>query len=439
VNHVLQPVESDTLAPAKAGTGALVEAILDEPDALVYFLLNVGDGDTQLLLLPPDSNDKVRRLAIVDVATTRKLPALIESLHQVQVPPSTGNARGTATGTAAGPQPLIQQPGSPGQIRLVVATHPHFDHIGGMGELFEKYNALHPGTSGGRGAAAGTTPYASSACIDQFWEPGYFFPGPSFHKVMAHLETSPWIRRLQPTSGTSTFLDSVKITVMGPGVGLRTRFDTYGVEVNNASLTLMFEYPAHRIYTEPDPESGERLNRRTVRRKSRRLLLGGDAQFASWAQTTVDFPDLHNEQNPVLARELQAARGRDYLACDLFKMSHHASKHGINLELMERVSAAYVLVSSTGGAGRYGFPHALAMDAAREARQATTTSGAARLTDHALGIHVTGAVLDDTAGTVLGSMAVVVSPKPSRGMRIFRLMDDEKDLIDLAAAREVLP
>lgn len=416
MNHVLQPVDPATLAPAGDGVGALVEAVLEAPDALVYFLLNVGDGDTQLLLLPPDSNDKMRRLVIVDVATTRKLPGLIESLHEVQVP------------TAAGTQPLIQRPGSPGQIRLVVATHPHFDHIGGMSELFDLYNALH----------AGSTPYASSACIDQFWEPGYFFPGPSFHRLMAHLETSPWIRRFQPTSGTSTFLDSVKVTVMGPGVGLRTRFDTYGVEVNNSSLTLMFEYPAHRIYTEPDPESDDRLNRRSVRKRSRRLLLGGDAQFASWAQTTIDFPDLHNEQNPILAKELQAARGRDYLASDLFKMSHHASKHGINLELMERVNAKHVLVSSTGGGGRYNFPHALAMDAAREARQATTTSGAARLTDHALGIHVTGAVLDDQSGTALGSMAVLVSPKPSRGMRIFRLMDGPKDAIDLTAAREVM-
>ena len=432
MSEVIQPVESDTLAPATGGGGALVDAMIAEPNALVYFLLNVGDGDTQLLLLPPDSNDRVRRLVVVDVATTRKLPDLIDKLHAVEVP------------TDAGARPLIQRPGSPGQIRLLVATHPHFDHIGGMAELLATYNKLPSRPSAGAPAAGHAdgaveghaTPYLSDACIDQFWEPGYFFPGPSFHKLMTELETSPWIRRLQPTSGTTTFLDSVKVTVMGPGVGLRTRFDTYGVEVNNSSLTLMFEYPAHRIYTEADP-GDDRLNRRSVRKRNRRLLLGGDAQFASWAQTTVDFPDLHTEQNPVLARELLAARGRDYLASDVFKMSHHASKHGINLELMERVSAKHVLVSSTGGGGRYGFPHALAMDAAREARQATTTSGAARLTDHALGIHVTGAVLDDAARTVLGSLAVLVPAQASRAIRIFRLMDDAKDRIDLAAAREV--
>lgn len=436
MSGVLQAVDPETLAPATAGGSSLIEAILNEPQALVYFLLNVGDGDTQLLLLPPDSNDGVRRLAIVDIATTKKLPDLIEKLHEVDVPSQTGTQR------------LIQKPGSPGQIRLLVATHPHFDHIGGMSELLSKYNGLHnrhaaPPQGGDDGHRTRlseqdkATPYASDACIDQFWEPGYYFPSPSFHKLMSELEISPWIRRLQPTSGTTTYLDSVKVAVIGPGVGLRARFDTYGVQINDASLTLMLEYPASRIYTETDISDEDRLNRRAVKKRSRRLLLGGDAQFTSWAQATVDFPDLRNEQNPVLARELRAARGRDYLASDVFKMSHHASKHGINLELMERVDAKYVLVSSTGGGGRYDFPHALAMDAAREARQASTTSGAARLTDHVLGIHCTGSVLDDDNKTALGSMAILLPRQPSHGIRIFRLMDDDKGLIDLQNAREV--
>jgi hypothetical protein len=435
VTEVLQPVDEDTLEAPQDGAGSLVNAIRDDPDALVYFLLNVGDGDTQLLLLPPDSNDRVRRLAIVDVATTKKLPDLLEKLHGVAVP------------TGSGDRPLIQQPGSPGQIRLLVATHPHADHIGGMTELVSRYNALHsrrgaPSGAGGDGGATlsdadRVTPYASDACIDQFWEPGYFFPTVGFHRLMGELETSPWIRRLQPTSGTTTYLDSVKVTVIGPGVGLRARFDTYGVEVNDSSLTLMFEYPAARVYTEPDDDDEDRRNRRSVRTRSRRLLLGGDAQFTSWAQATVDFPDLRNEQNPVLAKELQAARGRDYLASDVFKMSHHASKHGINLELLERVAANYVLVSSTGGGGRYDFPHALAMEAAREARQATTTSGAARLTDHELGIHTTGAVLDDGDRTALGSLVVLLPRQPARPIRLFRMMDGDDELVDLAKAREV--
>ncbi|HEX8768655.1 MAG TPA: MBL fold metallo-hydrolase, partial [Jatrophihabitans sp.] len=170
---VVGRVPEASLAAAAAPPGSLLTAIANDPDALVYFLLNVGDGDTQLLLLPPDSNDHVRRLVIVDVATPGKLPALLDALH------------------AAG---LIEQPGAPGQIRLLVATHPHFDHIGGMTDLLRRYNG-------------------PSGCIDQFWEPGFIFPTPSFHNLMVTLESSPWIRRLQPTAGTRLTLDWVRLTV----------------------------------------------------------------------------------------------------------------------------------------------------------------------------------------------------------------------------------
>jgi hypothetical protein len=392
--EVLGPVPEaslDTVAPAP---GSLLSAIADDPDALVYFLLNVGDGDTQLLLLPPDSNDHVRRLVIVDVATPGKLPALIDALH------------------AAG---LIQAPGTAGQIRLLVATHPHFDHIGGMSDLLKHYNG-------------------PSGCIDQFWEPGYIFTTPSFHNLMVALESSPWIRRLQPTAGTRLTLDWVRFTVLGPGVGLRNRFDTYGVGINDSSITIMVDYPANQLFAQPS--DGSRKNRRSVPQPARRLLLGADAQFTSWAQTTVDFPALQQLHNPELARELRAAQGKDYLTADLFKISHHASKHGINLELLERVAAPIALVSSVAGGGKYGFPHELAMDAAREARQATTTKGLARESDQQLGIHVTGSELD--SGAPAGSIAAVLSRVGGRPIRLFRLGDAPRSPVDLAAAREVL-
>jgi hypothetical protein len=348
---------------------------------------------------------------VVDVASTRKLPALLEALSEVRIPGPDGTE-----------EPLIEPPGTPGQVRLMVATHPHADHVRGMDELLDRYERP-PGW------------------VDQFWEPGFYFPSPTFHQLMTLLETSPWIRRLQPTSGTTGFFDSVKVTVLGPGVGLRTRFDTYGVDVNDASITLMVEYPAAQMYAESAPErTGQ--NRRIVGGRSWRLLLGGDAQFASWAQATVDFPDLKQTQNPVLARELRAARGnRDYLSADLFKLSHHASKHGISLELLERAAASTMLVSSVAGGGSYNFPHALAMEAARESRQTIAKSGDARLSDHELGIHATGSVLTGRDARPLGSIAVMVPqrPRPGGRLRLFRLMDDRRADIDLAAAREVLP
>ena len=74
------------------------------------------------------------------------------------------------------------------------------------------------------------------------------------------------IHQLQPTSGTTRFFGSGKVTVLAPAIGLRNRFDSYGVEINNASLSLMVETPASR-YLEWDRD------RRYVRRPDTNKLL----------------------------------------------------------------------------------------------------------------------------------------------------------------------
>ena len=390
--QIISPVPDDTLAPATESPGSFVEALRADPEALVYMLLNVGDGDSQLIMLPADKRGH-RPLAIVDIATRRKLPHLLDALNEAD---------------------LIATPGTPGQVRLLVASHPHHDHIGGMTELLERF--------------------PDEGFIDQLWEPGYFYPSPSFHNLMRQLEGRSDIRWVQPTSGTSLFLGPVRFTVVGPGVGLKNRFDTYGVNVNDASITLMVEYPATKIQGEPDPNNRGRINRRLVKRKTRRLLLGADAQFTSWAQATVDFPNLEQEYNPVLARELRSATGGDYLKADLMKLSHHGSKHGVNIELLERVAAPTVLVSSQSGGGKYNFPHLLAMEAVREARQPTTTDSADRQPDYALGVHLTGGKLE--SGAEMGSIAAVIGSSATAPIRLFRLFDAPDAEIELHKARE---
>ena len=69
------PVE--TLAAAAFDTSKPFVSSIGERD-LVYFLLNVGDGDTQLILLPDSPTG--RRAIVVDCATSKKLPALIAEL-----------------------------------------------------------------------------------------------------------------------------------------------------------------------------------------------------------------------------------------------------------------------------------------------------------------------------------------------------------------------
>jgi hypothetical protein len=107
----------------------------------------------------------------------------------------------------------------------------------------------------------------------------------------------------------------------------------------------------------------------------------------------------------------------------------------VNIELLERVGASTALVSSVAGGGKYGFPHLLAMEAAREARQPTTTNNTPRKSDQELGIHVTGSKLD--TGKSAGSIAVVVSKVSGRALRLFRFGDSPSGAIDLTAAREV--
>ncbi len=339
-------------------------------DRLVHFLLNVGDGDTQLVLLPEQSG--TRRMLVVDVATTRKLPALIAALR---AHPALG--------------PRI------GGIPIVVATHPHNDHIGGMPELLDLHHDE----------------------IGELWDSGFFYTSQTYFELMATVDEHA-VPIAQPTSGMTRWIDAVKVEALSPSIQLRNRFDTYGVDANNASIVLALEFPSAVARAQGAPAP------------ARRLILGGDAQTLAWAGVVEDFPELVANPSPVYAA-LRMAQGGDTLAADVLKVSHHGSKHGINLELIERIRPGLSLISSVGGGGEFNFPHLLAQEALREARQPTTSSGAPRKEDYDLGIHYTSAVDDSGAG--LGTIAVIVPP--TGRPQVWRFGDSPAQTVDLAAAR----
>jgi hypothetical protein len=118
-------------------------------------------------------------------------------------------------------------------------------------------------------------------------------------------------------------------------------------------------------------------------------------------------------------------------------VSHHASKHGINIELIERVHPRISLISSVGGGGKYGFPHALATQAIAEALSPSTRAGSQQPEDADLGIHYTGGLTDD--GRPLGSIAMVVPAKVGGKLRMWRFGDSPRDDVDLTAARLLDP
>lgn len=359
----------------------------DGGNALVYFVLNVGDGDTQVLLLPADANGH-RCAVVVDVASRHKLPALLAALQAKGILP---------TVEATGRRPLLP---------LVIATHPHDDHIGGLPQLLDDLGDE----------------------IAEFWEPGYYHPSDVYVETMVALERRrDRLRHLQPTSGLSCYLDQVKITVLAPGIGLRNRFDSYGTQINDASIALKVEYPATRI---AERREGPHHNRVYVRNDPWALLLGADAQTTAWAQATLDFPEVHSHSDADLARELRLRSGRDTLRGHVFKVPHHASKHGLNLELVTRIQPTMALVSCSAD-GRYGFPHELALEAIRESRLPTASRGGRRPADHDLGIHYTCAVSDGDGLSALGSMALVVPASRGKPLQLWRFADEPRDEVHL--------
>jgi hypothetical protein len=353
-------------------------------DELVYFLCNVGDADAQVILLPEDPETTHRRLMVVDVGITNKVPALIRALASASLLPS-------------------QLDGSlvPGAIALLVATHPHQDHIAGIPQVLREFGDA----------------------IAEFWDPGYFHTLPAYHEMMAAIEEQQLLLYAQPTSGLRRWIGNVAVTVLSPSINLRNRFDSYGVEINDASISLRLEFPASRVL-----QLDEERNY-IGSRNAQSLILGADAQTLSWSYALGDFPYLHASESAV-SKALKMATGTDPLNGNVMKVPHHGSKHGVNLELIERISPRLTLVSSVAKGGSYGFPHGIAQELMREALQPTMSRGGKRHKDYELGIFYTSDV--DDKGKRLGTIALVMGKSK---IRMWRFGDSSSQKVDLTKAR----
>lgn len=361
---------------------------------LVVYILNVGDGDAIVIQFPYVGGG--RAFAVVDSNDGAKTLDLLQ------------NKLGAQT------------------LSFVCATHPHIDHIRGLLRILRSYD-------GG---------------VDEFWDSGFRYTSKTYNGIMKEVERQA-IQFIRPTSGFEVVINDVRITVLSPSIMLRNRYDTYGVDPNNASIVLRLEYPHARPSADyprdaPAAPGGSQ-------RPTRAIILGGDAQTDAWSRVLEEFPHLDKDPEN-WARQIVVRKGRQPLLCDVLKVAHHCSKHGVNLELIERMGDRYgagpshgpqYLVSSCadGPGSRYGFPHDIAQEIMREVREPQASAGGSHVPDQddGRGIHYTGQMIAATAPPeAAGSIAVVLN-KNGDDPVLYRLCDGRNDNVDLSKAREAKP
>lgn len=375
--------ELDQIPASKFRAEDFLQSLND--DDLVQFVLNVGDADCQLLLLPKAPNAP-REGIVVDVGVAGKLPPLVDAL------------------TASGDLDLF---------RVVLATHPHLDHIGGMAEFLRTFGPR----------------------VREYWDSGYRQPTSVYINVMGEIEKQLDIAFVQPTSGMTRYFGRLRVTVLAPSIGMRNRYDSYGVDPNNASVCLKLEYPVTRTVQKDDTRYLEQ--RQHDDDSVTRMILGADAQMESWGNVLADFPELMPDQSAVW-RALKMKQGSAPLRAEILKVPHHCSKNGLTVELAAMVNARVAIVSSLGKDSEYGFPHALTQGALREAKDPIAQSGATTWPkkDYEMGIHYTGGT--DSNDDALGSIAMVVKSS-GRSASMWRFRDEVDEAIDLTKAVRYSP
>jgi len=144
-----------------------------------------------------------------------------------------------------------------------------------------------------------------------------------------------------------------------------------------------------------------------------------------------DFPYLP-DSSTTAAKAIKAATGGDLLRSDIMKISHHCSKRGVNLELMERIKPRVTLVSSVAGGGTYKFPHEVSQEIIREALDPIAKLDRDHKKDWELGIFYTSD--QDDNDTVLGSIALVLS---ASRITMWRFGDNSTDRLRFGNSRRM--
>ncbi|MHA2248639.1 MAG: ComEC/Rec2 family competence protein [Candidatus Hodarchaeales archaeon] len=187
------------------------------------------------------------------------------------------------------------------EIDFVCVTHPHDDHYGGL----KRFMDVHSGS------------------VAAFWDCGFRTNSIRYIEALRDVVNNDRMTFVRVAAGAEFEFGNVRVTVLAPSVDLRNRFDTYGVDKNNSSVVLKVKFQDSYI------------------------IIAGDAEFASWAKSTEEFPRMERVTYMEDALGLaERDETEDQLACNLLRMSHHGSKHGSSLEYLERLHPSWIVVSA---------------------------------------------------------------------------------------------
>ncbi len=263
-----------------------------EDDELLLHVLNVGRGDTLVVELPVDAQG-LRSYGVVDCFDFEKLASYLDGLRE-------------------------NRAGHP-RLEFLCATHPHADHILGMPRLLDE-ERFRP---------------------KEFWDSGFRHSSQTYIRILERLHQK--VRLVRVSSGMEWYFGRIRVTALAPSVMLRNTYGTYGVDINNASVVLRLEH--HRgdsVLTQSARYRGSRDPELLRRASPATIVLGGDAEFDSWARINEEFPmrEATDENDPLVKKMI------NMLGCSVLKLAHHGSMHSIPLEVLERMRPSLAVIST---------------------------------------------------------------------------------------------